>query len=454
MTRALVIGGGLAGLSAATALTEAGVPCTVLEGRGSLGGRASSVVHRRTGDEIDTGQHVVMGCYDETFRYLRRIGAEDGIRLQDRLRVALVEPGRRRAVLACPPLPAPLHLAAGLFGHALLTPLERLRCVKVTMAARFGAGDPALDRISVADWLRQLGQSENALRVFWTPTCLATLNADIETAAASLFATVLDRAFLGPGQSSSLGWPTAGLSTVLAEPAREPLERGGSTLEMNQPVRGLLVENGRCVGVVDRGGRERRADVVIAAVPADVLARLLPEEWLGRSPFDGLDCFEPSSIVSVHLWLEQRVLEASFVGLIDSPVHWVFDRESCWGRPPQGGAQLLTIVRSGAGEWAERDRDEVLRECRDELFRAFPDIASTRILDSEVIKERRATFVGRPGLSVRRFGPDTPVPGLLVAGDWTDTGLPATIEGACQSGHAAAARLLQLTRTSHESPAA
>ena len=437
----LVLGGGLAGLAAATALAEAGTPVVLLEGRGGLGGRAQSVRHRRTGDELDTGQHVLMGCYQEMFALLDRLGTRGLVRMQRSLSVELATPEGGRARLRCPELPAPLHLAAGLLGHELMSLREKLDCLRVMGDARARVHDPGLDELSVEQWLTHLGQSENAQRVFWTPLCLATLNASPEQASASLLAVVLVQAFMGAGEASSIGLCTVGLSGLHGEAAERYLREHGGELRLNEPVVAIEERDGRAAGVRLRDGRRLASDRIVSALPADALERVLPESRRGRGAFAALPEFRPSPIVSLHLWLDRKILDVPFVGLIDSPLHWVFDRELTWGAPARGG-HLVTLVVSGADELAAMEREAIRDLCWRELESALPSARGASLLDWEVVKERSATFRGRPGLGRLRFGPESPLPGLLVAGDWTDTGLPATMEGACASGHAAAARLL------------
>jgi len=438
----LVVGGGFAGLACATRLADEGVAVTLLEGRGALGGRAQSFVHAATGDELDTGQHVFMGCYLETFEYLERIGARRLVRVQDALEVALVTKEGRRAKLAAPGLPAPFHLAVALLRHGMLTLPEKLACLRVVGDARVRWDDEALDGVTVAQWLESLGQSRNARDVLWDPLCLATLNTSPEDAPASLLAVVIVKGLLGKGQASSLALSTVSLSRLHAEPALAHLERRGARVLLNEPVSALVVEGGRCIGALRRDGSLERAEAVVSAVPGPMLHRLLPEDVRARPPFATLPQLGRSPIVSLHLWLDRPVLDVAFVGFVGTRLHWAFDRARVWGSPARGG-HLVSLVVSGAEEFAAMEREQVFTTCWAEMQAALPEARAARVIEWTVVKEKEATFLVRPGQARLRFGPTTPVEGLLVAGDWTATGLPATIEGACASGHAAAREILR-----------
>ena len=384
-----------------------------------------------------------MGCYVDMFAYLDRIGTRHLVRVQESLAVELASPSGERARLASPAIPAPFNLAVALLRHGMLSWRDKLGTLRVMADVRARWKDPALDRLSVTEWLTGLGQSERARRALWDPLCLACVNAAPDAASASLMAMVMHRAFMGRGNASSLALSTVGLSTLHAEPAARYLAARGADVRLNEPVRELLIDdddgdgNGACRGVTLRDGSPLEAGCTIAAVAGPMLHRLLPERVRMMAPFARLPELGRSPIVSLHLWLDRRVLDVPFVGLVDSPLHWIFDRELTWGRAASGG-HLVTLVVSGALEFAAMERTQVLDICWREMQAALPEARDARILDWEVIKEREATFRASPGSSELRFGPATPIRGLLVAGDWTDTGLPATMEGACASGHSAA----------------
>jgi squalene-associated FAD-dependent desaturase len=440
MKDVVVIGGGFAGLAAATRLVEAGARVTLLEKRPQLGGRAYSVVDEATGDVVDNGQHLFMGCYRATRAFLERIGTSDKLRLQDRLQVAFVD-GKTLAPskLATGRLPGPLSLLSGLFGFSSLSWRDKISMLKVAAAIQLPSRlqPPATDWETVDGWLDRLGQSHAARRAFFHPLALATLNDDPRTASAKQFAAVLKEAFFDGGDGR-LGMARVGLSDLYVDDARAWLQARGATVRAGAGVERILVERGVARGVGLRGGEMVRADAVIAATPPSVLPTLVDAEWRdGETWWAGLERLTTSPIVSLHLWLDRLVTDEELIGVVDSPLHWIFNRNRLV-QVKDPSRSHLSLVVSAARALIDRPADEIVHTLTDELRRVLPDAAGARVVHARLIKERDATIAHGAGTEGFRPRCQSPVEGLFAAGDYVRTGLPATIEGAVRSAHDAA----------------
>jgi squalene-associated FAD-dependent desaturase len=431
----IVVGGGLAGLSAAVACVDAGARVTLLEARLRLGGATWST--RRFGLEIDSGQHVFLRCFEAYRGFLRRLGVEDRVTLQPRLAVPVAAPGRGRAWIRRHRLPSPAHLAPSLLRFSHLPPGARLRAARsARRLAALDLVDSRLDARRFGDWLVEQGESPGAIERFWDLLIRPTLNLPAADASLALAAMVFQTGLLGEPSAGDIGWAKLPLSRVHGEPAEALLRAAGARIHLRSPVDRL-----ECPGegspaapsavrpAVWVRGQRLEADAVILATPHPAAARLLP-------PAAGVDCdgllrLGCSPILNLHVVFDRPVMDQPFVASIDTPLQWVFDRSGAAGL---ARGQYLAVSLSAADAYLGLSRAELRRIFLPALERLFPEVRHARVERFFATCEREATFLQRPGTQRLRPGPRTASPGLFLAGAWTDTGWPATMEGAVRSG--------------------
>jgi squalene-associated FAD-dependent desaturase len=439
MNEVLIIGGGFAGLAAGVALAGAGRPVRLLEQRPHLGGRARSFIEPTTGSVVDNGQHILIGAYHATLRFLEEIGTLDRISFQRGLSVRFLEEGGRLSILQCPRLPSPWHLLAGVLRSDGFTWREKLEILRLGRALdSAGSGLDNTAGLSVEEWLTRLGQSERLRRNFWDLFSIAVMNEDPRRAAASVFARVLRLALFSSPEESRIGIPRHGLSGCYTRAAADYMQSRGGQVETGRNVSSFVIVDGVCRGVKLVDGEIIDASHVISAVPWFEFVRLLPAELLRSEPFFGrILGLRPAPIISINLWFDRPVTELDFVGLRGTTVQWLFRRASRDG----SGKDYVSLVLSGAHAHIGRSKEELLAVALADLAHVLPQTREAKLVHSLVIKERFATFSPSVDAEPLRPSATTPTPGLILAGDWTATGLPATIEGAVQSGYAAAAIL-------------
>ncbi|HEX9829534.1 MAG TPA: hydroxysqualene dehydroxylase HpnE [Bacteroidota bacterium] len=435
----IIIGGGLSGLSAAVELSARGKKILLLEQRPFLGGRTYSFIDETTGDTVDNGQHLLMGCYHETRRYLKRIGSEHLATLQPNLHIDFLHPQRGKASLACPAIPSPLHVLTGLLRLQSLSFNDRLKLLRVGLELFLHSStkEQRLQHLTVDEWLTSLGQTSVNKKYLWDIIAIGTLNDDPKTVSALLFFRVLRAAFAGTREDSSLLIPRVGLSELLVGPAVRFLKMHGAEIRTDCGVKEILTDGNSVQGVRCEDGSVVTARTYISALPYYALQPLFHDPTLPLLSY--LTKFESSPIVTIHLWLDRSVMEEDFVALLDLRVQWIFNKSGMFVQSSVKGRQYLSLVISGAAEYVAVEKDQLVALAMEDMRRVLSRAASATVVHSLVIKEKRATFSPTPDIEPLRPSAESGLSNFLLAGDWTNTGYPATIEGAVLSGKRAAA---------------
>jgi squalene-associated FAD-dependent desaturase len=439
----LIIGGGFAGLAAGVALAEAGKRVCLFEQKPHLGGRARSFRDPTTGSVVDNGQHLFMGCYHSTIQFLKTLGTLDRLRFQPRLAVPFLDRDGRLTRLDCPNWPSPWHLLLGVLRSGSFSFKQKLEVLRLGNDLRTaGQNSVPWAGETVAAWLGRRGQSEGLQRNFWDLLCIAMLNEDPRIASAQLFERVLRLALFSSPVDSRLGIACVGLSDCYTAAATAYLESHGGSVQTGRGVKQLLISEGACRGVELGTGEKIEGVPVISAIPWQQFAEVLPGDLIRNEPFFAAAlALRPAPIISINLWFDAPITDLEFVGLRGTTIQWLFDKSRILG----ANDHCISLVLSGAHEHVSRSKEELLAISLRELSEMLPAVRKARLLHSLVIKERFATFSPSPETEPLRPPARTPIRRLFLAGDWTATGLPATIEGAVQSGYTAARELLQGT---------
>jgi zeta-carotene desaturase len=417
------VGGGLAGLSTAAALGEAGYDVDLYESRGFLGGRATSFPVSPADDDsevIDNCQHVLLRCCVNLLDFYRRLGVADHVRFSREFH--FIEPGGRVSHLARGWLPAPLHFASSFLGLKFLSPADKLSIARGLLALRREHGVRRdLDRITMLDWLREKRQTPRAIERFWRQILVSAINEELDRMAAAHGFQVFWLGFLARPDSYEMGVPAVPLADLYGAAAWRAIER--VTIHLRTPVES--VETSGCVRLT--GGTARKADHVVICVPAERLGGLAPElrvdtAWVEHSPITG-----------IHLWFDRPITDLPHATLLDRTLQWMYNKD-------RGYVQLVV---SASRSLAGMPKAEVISLALRELAEFFPAAAEAKLERSHVIKELRATFSARPGLEELRPLPGAVTENVFLAGDWTRSGWPATMEGAVRSGYLAAEAVTQ-----------
>ncbi len=441
----VVAGGGLAGLACAVALAGEGFRVRLFEKRPHLGGRATSYT-LPNGEEVDNCQHVTMGCCTNLSDFYRRVGAGAKIRFYKRL--CFLDREGRRGVIESSGFPPPLHLAPS---FALFPSLsfsdKRLITGAMLQIARHGGHPPDAHGASMVEWLHRWRQTPAAIERFWRTVLVSALDEELDRTDARYGVDVFWKAFLANRTGFEVGIPTVPLAD-LYDGCRTPIEQRGGEVRTRAGIAGFRVTGDRITGASLSDGTELRADYYVSAVPHDVFPGMLPPEVLEREPsFAAARMLEVSPITGVHFWLDRTVMQEPFLTLLDRTTQWIFNKtllsgatgDAVGGAP---GGQYLQLVISASYDLVPRSRQEIIDLCLRELREALPEAREARLQKATVIKEVNATFSPRPGCDGHRPTQATVLKNFFLAGDWTRTGWPSTMEGAVRSGYLAAEAIL------------
>jgi squalene-associated FAD-dependent desaturase len=445
----IVIGGGLAGLSAGVSLAEAGWRVRLFEQRPFLGGRATSYV-LPDGEHVDNCQHVTFGCCTNLEDFFRRVGVQDKIRFFDRL--LLRDPQGREGSLQAGMFPAPLHMIGSFLTFAPLSGRDKISIGRAIFSILRAQGRPAELRngtpVSMLDWLKRQKQTPGAIDRFWRAVLVSALSEELDNIDAQYGIDVLWKSVLRNRTGYRMGVPSAELGT-LYEACKESIEKAGGEVNLRSPVRGLRFAGKSLAAAAFDEGREESGDAFVVALPHGSLEELLPAELKAHDPALGnIAKIRDSPITGVHLWFDREVMQEPFLTLLETTTQWIFNKTALYtGKDGSGKGQYLQLVISASYDLLGKPRQEIIDLCLAELRQALPKAREANLTKATVIKEASATFSPQPGVDRWRPKQETSVRGMFLAGDWTDTGWPATMEGAVRSGYLAAEGVLRAAGT-------
>ena len=429
-------------MAAACDLADRGHPVVLMEKRPFLGGRAFSFPEPDTGQEIDNGQHVFLGCCTAYMDFLAKLGALDNTHIPPRLDVPVLGYGGRKGVLRSVNLPAPFHLAPSLLSYPYLSWSEKLRVLygglRIYMTRRRdGKGRPGGE--TFASWLKRHSQTDSAIDRFWNLIILPTLNDDISEVSADMGLMVFQEGVLKSRASAGIGYAKVGLSELVSEATKSYLSARGGEVLLGAGAREIAVDGDMVCGVQTSNGVVK-GDWYISALPSYDLTAMLPQSLADGDFFSRAKGLSYSPIVDVHIWYDRPVMEEIFSGFVDSPLQWVFNKTRMRGDEGDSG-QYLCISLSGAWQYADMPKQEIREMFLDEMKSVFPRARDAQVERLLIVKQPRATFRSVPGVEAHRLPSATPISNLFLAGEWVDTGWPGTMEGAVRSGRTAAQAL-------------
>ncbi len=432
----IVIGGGIAGLAASVRLCSMGLLPILLEKRPFLGGRAFSFRYDSTGEEVDNGQHVIVGACREYLSFLDIIGASSNLTMQQSMNIPVI--GAKRTVnLKAASLPGSLANLAALARYSHLSFYDRLRVLLGLVRIRFMKDEASrtLDGVTFYDWLMQHGQNENTLKYFWNLVALPTFNDDIHDVSASAGVMLFKTAVLSDPENAALGYSRVGLSELTGKNARMFIESHGGKIHTREAVVSVKFHRKEAASVTTTTGTVITGDCIISALPASSVMELFQDYTEEERFFQSVGYIRCAPIVSIHIWYDKPVMDCPFVATVDSIAQWVFNVSMMHNDPTR---YHIAISLSAAWRWKDMPKNSLKTLFSEEMRRLFPKAAKAKVEHILIVKTPEATFRMLPGAEQFRLPHLTPIPGLFLAGDWTKTGWPSTMESAVISGNLAA----------------
>lgn len=424
MKRCLIIGGGISGLTAASILSSKNIDVTLIESSPKLGGRTYSFTDKETETEIDNGQHILMGCYKDTLTFLNLIEAQNNFEYQKNLYLKFIDRDKSQFQLDASSLFYPINLLSAIKNYDALDLNDKIPFILFLLKLPF-ISKSSLRKISVKQWLEKEKQSSNTINSFWEILCIGAMNASLEKASALVFYEILIKIFFRGNFAATIVLPKYGLNESIINPASSFISKNGGKIIFSETVKEVVAKNQKIVAIKSEKSLYENFDFVISAIPLHALEKIIPKEILE------IDLeLNYATILNIHIWLNENNLQEKFCGLLNSPLHWIFVKE-----------KHINIVISDADYLAEKSKKEILDFVVEELVK-YTSMKREDIEHYKIIKEKRATFVPDVATLEKRPNGKTSYRNLFLAGDWTNTGLPSTIESAVKSGRIAAQLVL------------
>ena len=431
--KVIIIGAGLAGINAAHLLSENGYEIKLIESNSYIGGRCRSFVDKNTAEEIDNGQHLFMGAYKNFINLIKNISDLDYLQIINGINLSIINRSELNYLLYSKGFSGKLGMMIALMKINNVSVSSKLKIIKLFIKIPFINSNKV--KSSASDFLLQNGQTNEIIRIFWEPLILAVLNTTPTNASAKLLINVLKKSFLSDEKSSKMILSKVGLSKYF-ENFESILKSKNSEIIYNTIIKSLIIENNNIIGVQTSNNEKYYADIIISAIPYYGLEKILNDDLYFSEFFKSLKFYKSSSIMSVYLWYNSEIISEDFFAMIDSNIQWVFNRRNFIISDNNSINKFkghLTVTISDADRFNNMSKYEIIELITEDLEIAIPEIKNNQLMHYQIIKEKRATFTANKEIEQYRLKQITPYNSFYVIGDWTDTGLPATIEGACVS---------------------